>query len=258
MRSGHVAPMRGASHRAAHREKMMRAPALRLVLLLAAAAGRSLAVPPAKVPAPRRWGLRRARSDGAAPRAPGRRRLLMLISDTGGGHRASAEAIGAMIEQLRPGQVEVSVVDIWTEYAPWTSFPYNRMVPIYRFLGRHSGAPLWRFVWRMMFWGSICWEHPWDWTMWWACGRRFTRCVREYDPDLVVSLHPCCQHCPLRAVRAVARERRRAQPVPFATVCTDLDSAHPAWFHKRVDACFVATDKLGRAAARRGVDARAV
>ena len=46
--------------------------------------------------------------------------------------------------------------------------------------------------------------------------------------------------------------------MPFATVCTDLDSAHPAWFHKGVDACFVAADKLGRAAARRGVDARAL
>ena len=31
---------------------------------------------------------------------------------------------------------------------------------------------------------------------------------------------------------------------PFATVCTDLGSAHPSWFDRRVDLCFVASEAV--------------
>ena len=43
--------------------------------------------------------------------------------------------------------------------------------------------------------------------------------------------------------------------MPFATVCTDLGGAHPSWFVKGVDACFVPSDAVHRIAERRGVDA---
>ena len=64
-----------------------------------------------------------------------RKRVLMLISDTGGGHRASALALSQAISELRD-DVDVDVVDIWTDYAPWTAAPfgkiardYNRITP---------------------------------------------------------------------------------------------------------------------------------
>ena len=31
---------------------------------------------------------------------------------------------------------------------------------------------------------------------------------------------------------------------PFATVCTDLGSAHPSWFDPRVDLCFIASEAV--------------
>ena len=40
----------------------------------------------------------------------GKRKILMLISDTGGGHRASAQAMESMFEQMAPGATEVDSV----------------------------------------------------------------------------------------------------------------------------------------------------
>ena len=167
------------------------------------------------------------------------KRVLMLISDTGGGHRASANALQAMMSELRPKGVDVKIVDIWTEHGAW---PDNQMPRTYPFFCRHPQ------LWRAMFYTSPLLEKPWFAATRLTCGPGFKRCISEYDPDLVVSLHPLCQHLPLHLTR-----RLGAGGVPFATVCTDLGGAHPAWFVKGVDACFVPSDAVRRIAEHRGV-----
>ena len=42
-------------------------------------------------------------------------RILILMSDTGGGHRASAQALVDAFDAQFPGRFECDVVDIWTE-----------------------------------------------------------------------------------------------------------------------------------------------
>eukprot|EP00171_Calliarthron_tuberculosum_P012179 IDg12179t1 len=56
---------------------------------------------------------------GGATRAEGEgpTRVLLLISDTGGGHRASADALSAAFHELYPGRVDTQIVDFWTEIA---------------------------------------------------------------------------------------------------------------------------------------------
>ena len=116
---------------------------------------------------------------------------------------------------------------------------------------------MWRELWRFFFHLSNRFlEWPWCLHMWLACRRRFAQCIEAYSPDLVVSLHPMCQHLPLQILESQQRQggqAKRPERVPFATVCTDLGSAHRAWFHRRVDACFVASDPLRRIALRRGI-----
>lgn len=55
--------------------------------------------------------------------------ILILMSDTGGGHRASAQALEAALEELFPGRIEVTMVDIFTEHSRW---PYSASVPAYQ------------------------------------------------------------------------------------------------------------------------------
>ena len=68
--------------------------------------------------------------------------MLILMSDTGGGHRASAQALEAALEELYPGRVAVTMVDIFTEHSRW---PYSASVPAYQVrnvsqLGRIIGS----------------------------------------------------------------------------------------------------------------------
>lgn len=63
----------------------------------------------------------------------------MLISDTGGGHRASAQAIESMLEKMRPGATDVRVVDVYSDYCP---FPYSKFVSGYSAMAKQP------FVWK--------------------------------------------------------------------------------------------------------------
>lgn len=61
--------------------------------------------------------------------------IQILMSDTGGGHRASANALRDAFDELYPGQIEVDIVDIFTEYGPF--WPINAFVPIYKIMATY-------------------------------------------------------------------------------------------------------------------------
>jgi hypothetical protein len=65
--------------------------------------------------------------------------------------------------------------------------------------------------------------------------------AHRYKPHLIVSVHPLLQHVVLNVIRNRVK-RGLMEPVPFATVVTDLTKCHPTWYHKDVTACFVPTD----------------
>lgn len=83
-------------------------------------------------------------------------------------------------------------------------------------------------------------------------GALFRQCMLDYSPDMVVSLHPLTQHLPLHVIGRLDKEGALERP-SFATVCTDLGGAHPSWFVKEVDVCFVPSDAVRRVAERRGL-----
>ena len=67
-----------------------------------------------------------------------------------------------------------------------------------------GGGGDWRWAWRLTFHlSSHFMEWPWSLHMWLACRRRFSRCILEHDPDLVVSLHPLTQALPIEALERV-------------------------------------------------------
>jgi 1,2-diacylglycerol 3-beta-galactosyltransferase len=135
--------------------------------------------------------------------------------------------------------MECEVVDIWTDHAAW---PLNKFVPWYQFLARNP--LLWRALW--------CSNRPLPTAIEMTNAVNFSRfrsCIEEHSPDLVVSVHPLCQHLPLRVLRQMAASAGAASaesagdaasfedtadvegallsPIPFATVVTDLGGAHP-------------------------------
>lgn len=168
-------------------------------------------------------------------------RILILMSNTGGGHRASAEALKAGFTQLYGERFQVDIIDLLIDHLPR---PLNLLPNTYSFLVNEA-AWFWKLLWKTG-------NHP-------VTIRRLSTVVahlgREsvartflaYQPDLIVSVHPLVQEFTLYALR---RMKRR---VPFVTVVTDLATAHPLWFNPAVDACYVASKEAYALARRVGL-----
>lgn len=154
-------------------------------------------------------------------------RILVLFSDTGGGHRSAAEAVIEALEHLAPQRFAIRMADIFKEYAPP---PLNLAPAMYPYMVRLPNA--YRLGYRLSD------GHPQArllTTATWPYVRRAARrLAREHQPDLVVSFHPL-------AIAPVIKALGPQRP-PFVSVVTDLVSAHALWYHRRVDLCLVPTE----------------
>lgn len=174
-------------------------------------------------------------------------RVLLLISDTGGGHRASADALSAAFHDMYGQSVETRTVDFWTEIA---GRPFHKFPEGYSFLAKNP--PLWRLAWqygRFPLTRRVTEEISNV-----VANRNFRAYVDVYRPHLIVSVHPLTQFIPLRVLRALPLEERPA----FVTVCTDLGGAHPTWFHRDADLVFVPSPDVRRIALKCGVRAERI
>lgn len=75
------------------------------------------------------WEVEKVQGRRRARGADAKVNMLILMSDTGGGHRASAQALEAALEELYPGRITVTMLDIFTEHSRW---PYSHSVPAYQ------------------------------------------------------------------------------------------------------------------------------
>jgi len=128
-----------------------------------------------------------------------------------------------MAQTISGTSYDVNIVDLWSSHSPW---PLCNMPKSYFFLVKNPW--LWRLNFRCsepkivhetLFRGYAA-----------IVSKQFSRVFMDYNPHLIVSVHPLMQHVPLMSL-----ERLRgtvAKPIPFATVVTDLTRCHPTWFHK--------------------------
>ncbi|MSP11469.1 MAG: galactosyldiacylglycerol synthase [Chloroflexi bacterium] len=156
-------------------------------------------------------------------------KILILFSDTGGGHRSAAEAIISAYNLHWPGQFESQMVDFLNKCIPP---PLNRGGNLYR-PTVNSASWLWGFLWRFT-------NHPYPYRygtrMMARLGQRRMRALIVAEkPDVVVSVHPLANHLAL-SVLATIHPR-----IPYVIVVTDLFSAHRTWYHPKADLIVVPT-----------------
>lgn len=166
-------------------------------------------------------------------------KILILMSDTGGGHRASAQALEAGFIEQFGDRFQVEIVDLWMDHTP---FPLNQIPKSYSFLATRTPWA-WRFIWRTG-------ERPGPARFVQNTATRYAHrqvetLFRAQQPDLIISVHPLLQTLSLSVMADMGWD------LPFVTVVTDLASVHPTWFHPGVDRCFVAS----QAAYDRGIRA---
>ena len=175
-----------------------------------------------------------------------RPRIMILMSDTGGGHRASAEALRGGFEHLYGSKFKIDIVDLWSHHTPW---PYNEFPKSYSFMVKYP------FIWRMNFTISQPrFVHvPLSSVMYAASAPLISAAFEKYDPNLIISVHPLMQHVPVRVLRRRIESGQQDPNTAFATVVTDLTTCHNTWFYNDVDRCYVATEESKNQALKLGM-----
>ncbi|XP_057769167.1 monogalactosyldiacylglycerol synthase 2, chloroplastic-like [Salvia miltiorrhiza] len=163
--------------------------------------------------------------------------VLILMSDTGGGHRASAEAIKDAFLLEYGDQYRVFVKDVWKEYTGW---PLNDMERQYKFMVKH--VQLWSLAFHST---SPKWIH----SVYLAAiaafyAKEVEAGLMEYKPDIIISVHPLMQHIPLW----VLKWQKLHKKVIFATVITDLNTCHRTWFHPSVNRLYCPSEEVAKRA----------
>ncbi|XP_061952213.1 monogalactosyldiacylglycerol synthase, chloroplastic-like isoform X3 [Populus nigra] len=182
-------------------------------------------------------GVRLNGVEGGSPK-----RVLILMSDTGGGHRASAEAIKAAFNEEFGDDYQVFITDLWSEHTPW---PFNQLPRSYNFLVKHEA------LWKMTYYGTaprVIHQSNFAATSTFIA-REVAKGLMKYQPDIIISVHPLMQHVPLHILRA----KGLLQKIVFTTVVTDLSTCHPTWFHKLVTRCYCPSTDVSKRAMKAGL-----
>jgi len=169
------------------------------------------------------------------------KRVLFLISDTGGGHRSGAQAIGAALDEIDgETRFEWRIDDIATH----CTFPLSQLGPAYsaalRFAPPIYGAMFHATNGRRRYRTIVRFCEP-------LYRERLRDSFLMYRPDVIVSVHPLLNHAALRA-RADAGIK-----VPLITVITDLGKVHEGWLLPEADLTVVPAQEVYQRAIERGV-----
>ncbi len=164
--------------------------------------------------------------------------LLLLFSDTGGGHRSAAEAIREEFDLEYEGEIRVEMVDFLKESAPR---PLNRLPDLYPYMVRMPRA--WKLGYRLSD-GQRRTQLLID-GVWPYVRKRVRTLINRRPWGLVVSVHPLANALFLKALGP--------QRPPFITVVTDLVSTHAFWYDHRADLCIVPTEPARRQALAHGM-----
>src|SRR3984893_5252779 len=185
--------------------------------------------PPALIPTPK----------GGSPK------VLILFSDTGGGHRAAARALTDALKQLDPTCV-VTLPDPLMSQGPTV---VRRLASLYSPMIQRSRTA----------WGAV--YHSSNTKPTFAALRAvFGRGVRnaivelllQQDPDVVLSVHPLLNQVAYQAIQKSGRQRG------LMTVITDLVDFHRGWTFSKADLVVAPTELARKVALRRRVPAERV
>ncbi len=153
--------------------------------------------------------------------------IVILYSDTGGGHRSQGRAIQEALAARYGAEAQVTMVDGLKRYAP---YPFNRLPDWYPRLSAHRR--LWKYGYRLT-------DGPRRFlfisTLLSPIARQATlQFIRDHRADAYVAVHAIYLTPLLSALR-------QPRP-PLITLVTDPVSVHAVWYHPQVDLYIVATE----------------
>lgn len=181
------------------------------------------------------------------------KRVLFLMSDTGGGHRAAAEAIrDALIEKYGAENISATLVDVFR----LSAFPMNYMPEIYSWFANHG-----KLIWGLGFKLSNTRRRAKIFAAinYLTNRRRFKSLFINHPADVVVSVHSIITSPTLSALHSIGSvgiNGSLAKRPPHLTVVTDLVTTHHFWYDKRTQMCLVPTQEAYDKGIRAGLSAQ--
>lgn len=173
--------------------------------------------------------------------APKPKRFLFLFSDTGGGHRASSQAVKDEMERIYGSAATIEMVDVFTEMDRW---PFDRFPAWYPICVGLNGIP-----WGVGFHLSdgvhlmkTMSKLVWPYTRNPICGL-----LRRHPADVIISFHPIPNYALFLGLR------RMDWKIPLGIVALDLVTAHAGWFVPGADTYLVPTHAAKARAMRWGI-----
>jgi len=157
------------------------------------------------------------------------KRVLFIMSDTGGGHRAAAEAIRDALILKYGKEVECNMVDGFRQFS---SFPFKYMPEFYPWLISHSKSS-WEMGYNLS--NTKRRAKMAAHAIYLTAEKRLKRMMSDHPADVVVSVHSVLTHLAMQAM--ITQEKRP----PFVVVVTDLVSTHMFWYDRRADRMLVPT-----------------
>ena len=157
------------------------------------------------------------------------KRILILMSDTGGGHRAVANAIRDALEINYGDEVETQIVDGLKEYTP---APIKYAPEIYPIWIARSKAS-WGFAHNMT--DTAVAARSVSRVGYITLQKYFKQMLRDHPADVIVSAHALLVSPSLDALMSFGDRP------PFITVVTDYASTHHLWYDRRADKILVPT-----------------
>lgn len=168
-------------------------------------------------------------------------KILFVFSDTGGGHRAAAQAVQQEMQHLYGSDAEIKLIDFFKAVDRW---PFPKVPSWYPKMVKLGGVP-----WAIGFWltnnrrlSRFCTRLTWPYVV-----SEFDQMLRENPSDVIVSFHPMAND----ALR-LAQERLDLS-TPLLTVAQDLVTIHVSTFAPGYELYIVPTQKARQRAIRTGI-----
>lgn len=164
--------------------------------------------------------------------------ILLLVADTGAGHRSAANALRQAMQALASESNQGADC-----YRPEVidAFAICGMLPV-RKLGALYATAICYVPWLygvLFHLTNRSWSFRLvEWLLYWLIHRGLARLFTSTRPALIVSLHPLLNHASLRVLDELQMR------VPVVTVVTDLVTPHRGWIAPSVDACIVPTERV--------------
>lgn len=171
------------------------------------------------------------------------KKILIVITDAGSGHRSAANALEQAFTKLYPGEYEVKIMDLFKTV---DVEPFNTSDSFYSLVSRNRKFE----VVNNLGFKILNTEFAYTFFYAYTIHRLYTEClnvIEEEQPDIVISTHP--------VVSMIMREIKLHKPeMRSVTVITDLITLFRGWADDKADLVFAPTNDAVNTLVKIGVD----